>query len=352
MNKRVPNSTTTDGKTIVLTDPKDILSSAASFFSNVRERIDCCADDNAPISHFMLKPVRDGYTQLKNRGIKVRFITEITKENLYYSKELMKIVELRHLDGIKGNFGISDGVEYRASPTSKQERTPSEYIISTMKSFVEQQQYFFETLWSKALPARQRIKEIEEGAKREFVETIRDPYEIQKLGFDLIKRAEEEILILFSTANAFRSQVKGRALALLKEAASQRSVKIRILVPADDNNTVIITNETIRQLKEVGVDIQQTKKEEQLYPLQNKLTMLIVDQSVCLTVELEEGEDTEEAVTLATYSNSESTVFTYSSIFENLWINTERTGRRHNSTTVHKERHMNGIKAGRTMGVR
>ncbi|HYZ58724.1 MAG TPA: hypothetical protein VE544_03625, partial [Nitrososphaeraceae archaeon] len=136
----------TTNKTIVLTDPKDIMSSAATLFPDVKERIDCCADSNAPISHFMLKPVRDGYIHLKNRGIKVRFITEITKENLYYSKELMKIVELRHLDGIKGNFGISDGVEYRASPTSKQKGTPSEYIISTMKSFVEQQQYFFDML--------------------------------------------------------------------------------------------------------------------------------------------------------------------------------------------------------------
>jgi hypothetical protein len=143
-------SNTTAGKTIVLSDPKDIMNSAATLFFNVKERIDCSADSNAPYSHFMIKPVRDGYIQLRRRGIKVRFITEITKENLYYSKELMKIVELRHLDGIKGNFGISDGVEYRASPTSKQDETPSEYIISTMKSFVEQQQYFFETLWNKA----------------------------------------------------------------------------------------------------------------------------------------------------------------------------------------------------------
>jgi len=101
------------------------MSNAAALFSNVKERIDCCADSNAPYSHIMLKPVQDGYIQLKNRGIKVRFITEIMKENLYYSQELMKIVELRHLDGIKGNFGISDGIEYRASPTSKQDETPS-----------------------------------------------------------------------------------------------------------------------------------------------------------------------------------------------------------------------------------
>jgi hypothetical protein len=35
--------------------------------------------------------------------------TEITKDNIRYCKELMKIVdELYHLEGIKGNFYISE----------------------------------------------------------------------------------------------------------------------------------------------------------------------------------------------------------------------------------------------------
>ncbi|MFL6409847.1 MAG: hypothetical protein ACJ71K_01205 [Nitrososphaeraceae archaeon] len=54
----------------------------------------------------------------------------------------------------------------------------TEYIYSTVKSFVEQQQYFFDMLWNKAIPAKQRIKEIQEGLKREFIETIQDPVEI------------------------------------------------------------------------------------------------------------------------------------------------------------------------------
>jgi two-component system, OmpR family, sensor histidine kinase VicK len=233
----------------------------------------------------------------------------------------MKAVELRHLDGIKGNFGISDGVEYRASPTSKQDETPSEYIISTMKPFVEQQQYVFETLWNKAIPAKQRIKEIEEGAKREFVETIRDPSEIQKLGFDLITKAEEEILILFSTANAFRRQEKAGALELLKEAATLRGVKVRILVLIHNNTA----NERIQQMKDAAIDIRTIRP-----TFQNKLTTLVIDQSLCLTVELKDDtrETSDEAIGLATYSNSEATVFSYASIFENLWIQTQLHKRR------------------------
>jgi hypothetical protein len=56
--------------------------------------------------------------------------------------------------------------------------------------------------------------------------------------------------------------------------------------------------------------------------------MLIVDQSLSLTVELNddvarEEEPYDEVIVLATYSNSEATVFSYVSIFENLWIQTQ-----------------------------
>jgi two-component system, OmpR family, sensor histidine kinase VicK len=169
LQKRNKIIASTTNKTIVLTDPKDIMSNAAALFSNVKERIDCSADSNAPYSHFMLKPVRDGYIQLKNRGIKVRFITEITKENLYYSQELMKAVELRHLDGIKGNFGISDGVEYRASPTSKQDETPSEYIISTMKPFVEQQQYVLKLFGTRRFQLNKELKKLKKEQKENLL---------------------------------------------------------------------------------------------------------------------------------------------------------------------------------------
>ena len=101
----------------------------------------------------------------------------MTKENISYCKQIMEIAELRHLEGIKGNFGIADGVDYRATATLQKNLPPSQAIRSTVKSFVEQQQYFFDMLWNKAIPADQKIKEIEEGISPEFIDTIRDPGE-------------------------------------------------------------------------------------------------------------------------------------------------------------------------------
>ena len=90
-------------------------------------------------------------------------------------------------------------------------------IHSTVKAVIEQQQYFFETLWSRAIPARQKFKEIEQEVKTEFVETVRDPDEIQELGFNLINKAEEEIAILFSMTNASHLQAKTGALTFYRK---------------------------------------------------------------------------------------------------------------------------------------
>jgi len=61
-----------------------------------------------------LEPIKKAFLDAKNRGVHLRYLTEITKDNLPYCKELMEIVhELRHLDGIKGNFMVSES-EYIA----------------------------------------------------------------------------------------------------------------------------------------------------------------------------------------------------------------------------------------------
>jgi hypothetical protein len=152
--------------------------------------------------------------------------------------------------------------------------------------------------------------------------------------------------MLFSTANAFHRQEKEGLLNLLKEAAlPPRNVKIRILIPADKMDTTgkeeaavvtsTMTNQRILELKELGIDVRRTiwqqQKQQQQNFLQNdnNLMLLIADQSLSLTVELNEDDDTkeeaseEDAIGLATYSNSEATVFAYTSIFENLWVRTQ-----------------------------
>jgi hypothetical protein len=71
--------------------------------------------------------IRKAILEARARGTRLRFITEITQENISYVKEFIESVELRHLDGVKGNFGASDS-EYIAISTTD---TTSEKSVRT-----------------------------------------------------------------------------------------------------------------------------------------------------------------------------------------------------------------------------
>jgi len=175
----------------------------------------------------------------------MQYLTDIREDNIQYCEKMMRVgIELRHLEGVKGNFGIADRRECITILLQAEGEPPTRALVTNVRSFVEQQQYFFDTLWQKAIPAEQRITEIEEGVKPAFMETIRDPAEIQKIGSDLIRSAKQEVLIIFSTSKAFLRQDKAGTMELVKEAAVTRGLKVRILVPVNDT-----INETIGKLR-------------------------------------------------------------------------------------------------------
>ena len=77
----------------------------------------------------------------------------------------MEIVdEFRHLDGIKSNFMLSES-EYLAPVASNEDvgKISSEIIYSNIRSFVDQQQYFFDMLWKKAMERNKRLKKLKKG---------------------------------------------------------------------------------------------------------------------------------------------------------------------------------------------
>jgi hypothetical protein len=170
--------------------------------------------------------------------------------------------------------------------------------------------------WSRAIPAEQRFRELEEGLKPDFIEIIGDPVEIQKLGFDLVRSAKREILILFSTVNSLRRQEEAGLMKLLIDAASKNDITIRILTH--------LSNETRR----IADSLKTNEKFEVKFlqrSLQSRLTTLVIDRKLSLEVEIKDDtkDSSFEAVGLAIYSNSESTVWTHASIFETLWMRSE-----------------------------
>ncbi|MDQ3910121.1 MAG: HAMP domain-containing histidine kinase, partial [Thermoproteota archaeon] len=139
--------------------------------ANVKNEAAICSDANSPAFSMVIGPIKKEYIDFKQMGVKIRQIVEITKDNLQYCKELMNYVELRHMDNIKGNMAVSE-TEYVATAVSKGSTLLTQTIYSNVKAFLEQQRYFFENLWSKAIPAEQRIKELEEGTLPQRIETV------------------------------------------------------------------------------------------------------------------------------------------------------------------------------------
>jgi two-component system, OmpR family, sensor histidine kinase VicK len=155
--------------------------------------------------------IKDERFKARNRGVEFRYITEITKVNVSYCKELSKIAEIRHLNGVRGNFEVSQKngkAEYIATAVLEEAEPVAQLIYSNVKEIVEQQQFVFDTLWNKAIPSQVRIREIEEGIKPETIEVIVDPRNALEAEYRLLKSAKQEIQMIFSTVNTFLMQEK------------------------------------------------------------------------------------------------------------------------------------------------
>jgi two-component system, OmpR family, sensor histidine kinase VicK len=311
------------------------------FLYSAEFSMNICADHTWPSVVIGVEIYKKGLFELKTRNVKFRAITDVTKDNIRYCKELMQIAELRHLDGIKGNFGISEKA-YTASATLQEAALLQQVIYSNVKAILEQQQYVFETLWSKAIPAEGKVKEIEQGLEPDIIEVIQNPAKTTELYLDLIKNAKREILLIFPTTNAIIRQNRAGALQLLKEAAEQNKVNVRILLPAVDldANTLVSINKdyTVKHKQDDDTNYNNIKKLLLSDSLDNKIdirhikkvsetkaTILIVDRKYSLVIELRDDNEYafEQAIGLSTYSTSRPGVLSYISIFESLWIQTE-----------------------------
>ena len=319
-------------KTEVLYGTQNVIDTEVRLFSEAKTRIDTCMDSTRPPLAIGIDPIRESFVEAKNKGVQLRYLTEITADNAYSCKQIMRIVdELRHLDGIKGNFMISEN-EYLAPITSPDKtKSGATIIISNVKEIVEHQQYVFDSLWDRAISAEQKIAELEGGTKPDIIEVIQNSSRTKDLYLNLINNSKEEIMLLFPTTNAFVRQDKIGVLESSIEAVKHRSVKVRILMPAHE-----LTGDRVGQLKQYYYHIN-VRHIEQMSG--TKATFLIVDRKTSLVMELRDDSKStfDEAIGLSTYSTSRPGVLSYVAIFENLWIQTELYKKLQDHARIEKE---------------
>jgi signal transduction histidine kinase len=297
--------------------PEEILQKSLVIMNKIRFSYNLCTDSSGPKTILFPGPIKEAYMDLKRRGIKVRMITEITNDNLADTKEFMKMAEVRHLERILGNFVIADTTDYAGSPETV-DGILTKLMVSNVSAFVKQQQYFFEMLWEKAIPADQRIRELEAGVKPETLELIHDTRKSIALAFEIMNRTKQELLILFATPHTF-SLGLSMGSADVYYQMSKKGVNIRILVPKGSQ-----VEEEVAKMRVLNPSLNLRISDADL---NTRITIMVADRKEIISWELKDDtlSDPYEAGGIATYSNIQSLATSYGTIFDNLWKITEFT---------------------------
>jgi signal transduction histidine kinase len=296
-------------KTEVYYNPFRVVSTVIDFIDNATGRIDGCVDQTRPLLLNDIEALRMAFNEARKRGVKIRFVTEIKDDNITHCKELIKssVSELRHLDGVKGNFYVSEN-EYVSPAAIHEEGKPASNVVySNVKEVVEQAQYLFETLWSRSLPADQRIKEIEVGVTRYETVVIENPQEIIKEISHLTANSRELATCLTSSGIIYSHEhffdLKKK---LLDKQSNGEHKGIRYVTYINNQNMNLV-----KLYLDYGIKI---KHVQNLPPM----SFGISDKKIAVTIEkMEDGK----LVQSLLLSNEPHYLKHFASVFEELWRN-------------------------------
>jgi signal transduction histidine kinase len=299
-------------KTEVLYGVDKAINLLTSIVSSAKAILYACVDSSASqVDMQKVESIRKTILDAKNRGVKLRYVTEITKDNIHYWKDLMKIVgELRHLEGVRGYFA-TNGTQYIDIALLQQAKPVVVHVIySNVKALVDQNLYLFGNLWDKATPAEQRIREIEEGVEQEYFKVIADHERVSQILVELAKSVKQEALVVLPND---RSMVRLDRLGVIDyaiKAAQANSADIRIICPLSEVNSKVV--------KKIFDEAPSIKI---LNGINSPFGIYIVDGQKFLRVEmrLAEAEIFSEAIGLAFYSNNLRSTESFKAVFELLW---------------------------------
>jgi signal transduction histidine kinase len=312
LNVRPPH--TTNSNSTIPTERSEVLYGTENaknlllqIASQAKRRIDVCDDYTIPSVNIPAELFKRLLSQAKSGQIRFRYLTEITKGNIEYCKQIMEIAEVRHLYGIKANFGVSD-TEYTSTAVMQQVHAIPEVIYSNVEKIVEQQQYLFETLWSKAISAEQRIREIEEGIIPYETRIIENnPDDIVKQIRRLSQNSNELATCLTSGGMQYSYNyffdVKKKLLDKQKRGEHKG---IRYISNIDKDNIQLV-----KKYLESGIQVKHVRN---LPPM----SFGVSDKEIAATIEKMEGGKRVESLLV---SNEPAYVKHFSSIFEELWKN-------------------------------
>jgi two-component system sensor histidine kinase VicK len=283
---------------------------------NANKDLCICGDFTLP-DFILTERIRQTFQDAKAKGIRIRLITEITRDNLSSCKQINKFAEVRHLEKIIGNFAIND-LEYFGQAQGN--AFASNLIYRNDRRMVEQQKCIFENLWNNAVTQHDKGSSLEVGVDPEEIKVLSDPYEIRKTYLNLINSAVSEISLIIATPNALQRNYKGGIISMLIEASEKRNVNVNLVIPTyeiDMKNGFIPIESLSKNLNfKIKSIVPPTRKTHLI-----KTTFLIVDKKSILIIDVKDDtqENFIEAVGYATYHTSKSRTESYNFIFQTIW---------------------------------
>jgi signal transduction histidine kinase len=132
----------------------------------------------------------EAYLEVARRGGRLRILTRINESNMAFCKELAKIVQVRHLDEVTGNFAVTDS-EYVSSPSEMAFQLDAmvSVVYSNTRLLVEQNRSAFESLWNKAQSSEERIAELEQNRPHRETKIIRGEQNVVEFIAPFLSRA-------------------------------------------------------------------------------------------------------------------------------------------------------------------
>ena len=292
--------------TQVIFGKTNAINTELGIFKRANKRIDTCMTYTRPSLAVSIKQIRDAFLSAKRRGVRLRYITEINHQNFEDCKELLGIVdELRHLDGVKTNFMISE-VEYLAPLIQeKSEAIALEHIYSDTVQIVEHGRCIFDTLWSKSISAEERIRQLQEDAIPQETRILDNQDEIIKQMIHLSEISSGLSVVsnhggLQLTYNSFLQQCKN----VLEKQKRGEGEGIRWIMGIEKDSVKLV-----KKFLKLGVKIRHVKN---LAPIN-----FVVSKSglVATVEEMKRGGMIQNLLT----SNERSYIKHFTSMFEQLW---------------------------------
>jgi len=289
----------------------NVISEELLFFANSQDSIDTCMDSSRPSLAIAIESIKKSFVDAKARGVELRYLTEITNDNISYCKDLMTIVnQLRHLDAVRGNFMVSEK-EYLAPSTPQDKtRTASQLFYSNFRDIVEQHRYLFDVLWSKAMPAEQKIREIEEGTVVIETKLLKNQDEIFTKIKEMLDTSNELLVCSKYSGIQFgydRFLEWGKDILDKQRKGEHKGIKI---VTSIDNDDAV---EVVKTLLDLGIQIREVKN---IPPI----NFVIKDrQEITATIDNLKGDNA--IIQSLLVSNEPLYVNHFDCIFQELWTN-------------------------------